>query len=184
LKDAGYPAENYGIMALVLDKKDLMIKSFHRLVQVQAPAWKLEETCRIMNWKMNRLQAMPLNQERGKLLAISKEGIYQLEPSEKSKPESHAAGLDVGRLESEIFPALFGIENSRVDSRISFVRGDRNLDELQPLLEEGKAGWIFMVCANSMDDIEKVADAGEVMPPKSTWVEPKLMTGMLVMRFR
>jgi uncharacterized protein (DUF1015 family) len=94
-----------------------------------------------------------------------------------------AASLDVARLETEIFPALFGIENSRVDSRISFLRGDTQPEVLNELLNEGKVGWIFEVAPNTMEQIEKVADAGLVMPPKSTWVEPKLMTGMMVMRY-
>jgi uncharacterized protein (DUF1015 family) len=171
-------------MALVLDKSNLQIKSFHRLIHIQAPAWKLEETCRIKGWETSRLSDGMIRPEKGTIIAYSQEGIYQLRPLLTDKVRNEATELDVARLEDEIFPALFGIENSRVDSRISFLRGDTPEITLQQLLKEGKAGWIFEGAANNMDDIEKVADAGLVMPPKSTWVEPKLMTGMLVMRFQ
>jgi uncharacterized protein (DUF1015 family) len=182
IRDSGLNPESNGVMALVLDKKSLSIKSFHRIIQVQAPAWKLEETCRMRNWEISRIKEEPSGISPGSILALSSEGGFLLEPGRNKQKSGLAAQLDVARLESELFPALFGIENSRIDSRISFLRGDVSYRKLQEMLVEGKAGWIFIVAANTMDDIEKVADAGEVMPPKSTWVEPKLMTGMLVMQ--
>ena len=184
IRNAALNPETHGIMALVMDKKMLQIKSFHRLIQADAPAWKMEEVCRIKNWRMERLGLLPDKPAKGEILALSAEGVFRLMPDQSRQPDSEAGKLDVARLESDVLPALFGIENSRVDSRISFLRGDTGSEILQEMLRTGKAGWIFLVAANEMEDIEKVADAGEVMPPKSTWVEPKLMTGMLVMRFK
>jgi uncharacterized protein (DUF1015 family) len=176
------PLKN-GVMALVMDKKDLNIKSFHRVIHVQAPAWKLEETCRIMGWSVTKSSGKDALPENEGLMALSREGIFHLSPGKPSGILDVAASLDVARLESEIFPSLFGIENSRIDSRISFLRGDTPPKVLIQMLDDGKTGWIFTMPACSMDEVEKVADAGLVMPPKSTWVEPKLMTGMLIMRF-
>jgi uncharacterized protein (DUF1015 family) len=176
------PLKN-GVMALVMDKKDLNIKSFHRVIHVEAPVWNLEETCRIMGWEVMKLPEKGTNSDKNGIKAFSKEGSYLLHPGKSINQLDVAASLDVARLEQEIFPSLFGIENSRIDSRISFLRGDTQEDVLLQMLEDGKIGWIFAIPANSMDDVEQVADAGLVMPPKSTWVEPKLMTGMLIMRF-
>ncbi len=176
------PLKN-GVMALVMDKKDLNIKSFHRVIHVQAPAWKLEETCRIMGWSVLKLSGNEKALIKDGLIAFSKEGTFQITPGKPAVFLDVAASLDVARLENEIFPSLFGIENSRIDSRISFLRGDTPEELLPQMLDDGKTGWIFTMPACSMDQIEKVADAGLVMPPKSTWVEPKLMTGMLIMRF-
>jgi uncharacterized protein (DUF1015 family) len=184
IRHAGLNPETNGIMALVLDKKMLQIKSFHRIIQAEAPVWKMEEVCRNKNWQMERLNQIPEKLTKGSILALSVEGIFRLIPEQSLQPNSVAGNLDVARLESDVFPALFGIENSRIDSRISFLRGDTKPGILLEMLQSGKAGWIFMVAANEMEDIEMVADAGEVMPPKSTWIEPKLMTGMLVMRFK
>ena len=184
IRNAGLNPEAHGIMALVMDKKMLQIKSFHRIIQAEAPVWKMEEVSQIKKWRMERLGQLPDKPAKGEILALSAEGIFRLMPDQSRQPDSEAGKLDVARLESDVFPALFGIENSRVDSRISFLRGDTGSEILQEMLRSGKAGWIFLVAANEMEDIEKVADAGEVMPPKSTWVEPKLMTGMLVMRFK
>ena len=176
------PLQN-GVMALVMDKKDLNIKSFHRVIHVQAPAWKLEETCRIMGWSVLKLSGKEALPKKEGIMAFSKEGTFHIAPGKPAAMLDVAAALDVARLENEIFPSLFGIENSRIDSRISFLRGDTPEELLSQMLEDGKTGWIFTMPACSMDQIEKVADAGLVMPPKSTWVEPKLMTGMLIMRF-
>jgi uncharacterized protein (DUF1015 family) len=176
------PLKN-GVMALVMDKKDLNIKSFHRIIHVQAPAWKLEETCRIMGWSVLKLSGREKETKKDGLMAISKEGTFQISPGKPAVFLDVAASLDVARLENEIFPSLFGIENSRIDSRISFLRGDTPNEILFQMLDDGKTGWIFTLPACSMDQVEKVADEGLVMPPKSTWVEPKLMTGMLIMRF-
>lgn len=183
IRASGYNPESNGIMALVMDKKNLSIKSFHRIIQAPAPVWKLEETCRMKGWRITRTDGIPDTIHAGCIAALSSEGNFLLEPGLAVTTGSYAAKLDVARLECELFPDLFGIENSRIDSRISFLRGDTPRENLRKMLDEGEAGWIFMVAANSMEDIEQVADAGEVMPPKSTWVEPKLMAGMLIMRF-
>jgi uncharacterized protein (DUF1015 family) len=184
IRHAGLNPETNGIMSLVMDKKMLQIKSFHRVIQAEAPAWKMEEVCRLKNWQMERMVHFPAKQTKGSIFALSVEGIFRLIPEQSMQRYSVADTLDVARLESDVFPALFGIENSRIDSRISFLRGDTKPGILLEMLQSGKAGWIFMVAANEMEDIEKIADAGEVMPPKSTWIEPKLLTGMLVMRFK
>ena len=183
VREAGLDPEINGLMAFVMDKKSLSVKSFHRLITVQAPAWKLEETCRIKGWKVERLKENSVGIIVGTILAHSADGTYLIRPQQALQQMDEAASLDVARLETEIFPALFGIENSRVDSRISFLRGDTQPEVLNELLNEGKVGWIFEVAPNTMEQIQKVADAGLVMPPKSTWVEPKLMTGMMVMRY-
>jgi uncharacterized protein (DUF1015 family) len=183
VREAGLDPAINGVMAFVMDKKSLSVKSFHRLITVQAPAWKLEETCRIKGWNVERLKEKSERIVPGTVLAHSADGTYLIRPQYALQQMDEAASLDVARLETEIFPALFGIENSRVDSRISFLRGDTRPEVLNELLNEGKVGWIFEVAPNTMEQIQKVADAGLVMPPKSTWVEPKLMTGMMVMRY-
>lgn len=184
IREAGLDPEKNGIMALVMDKDNLSIKSFHRAIHAEATSGQLQEICRQQNWDMIPAGQVPDRLEAGTLMAWSQEGLFSLRPRAGLPSAGFADSLDVARLEAEIFPGLFGMENTREDSRISFLRGDVPAGRLKELLEEGTSGWIFMVAASTMDDIVRVADAGEVMPPKSTFVEPKLMTGMLIMRLK
>jgi uncharacterized protein (DUF1015 family) len=74
---------------------------------------------------------------------------------------------------------ILGIKDVRTDKRIDFVGGIRGTAELEKLVNEGKAAVAFSLYATSIDDLLKVSDAAEIMPPKSTWFEPKLRDGLL-----
>ena len=73
-----------------------------------------------------------------------------------------------------------GIENLRTDNRIKFVGGIRGLAELEKLVDSGEQKMAFALSPVTVEQLLAVADAGEVMPPKSTWFEPKLRSGMVV----
>jgi len=88
--------------------------------------------------------------------------------------------LDVQILQDRLLGPVLGITDPRRDPRISFVGGPRSLEELVERLSDGRAAAVFAVPAVSIEQIMAVADAGEVMPPKSTWFEPKLRSGLFV----
>ncbi|MBX7218940.1 MAG: DUF1015 family protein [Blastocatellia bacterium] len=90
--------------------------------------------------------------------------------------------LDVSLLQNRILNPLLGIEDPRTDKRIDFVGGIRGTAELERLVNEGKAAVAFSMFPTSLDELMAVADANEVMPPKSTWFEPKLRSGMFMHR--
>ncbi|HNC42796.1 MAG TPA: DUF1015 domain-containing protein, partial [Acidobacteriota bacterium] len=90
--------------------------------------------------------------------------------------------LDVSLLQDRILAPLLNIEDPRTDKRIDFVGGIRGTDELERLVNEGKAAVAFSMYPTSMDELMRVSDANEVMPPKSTWFEPKLRSGLLMHR--
>lgn len=96
---------------------------------------------------------------------------------ESSNP---ANSLDCSILQSCILSPIFGIKDPRTDPRISFVGGIRGTEELE--CKAGAEGVTFTMCATSIDQLLAVADAGEVMPPKSTWFEPKLRSGLFIHR--
>ncbi len=77
-----------------------------------------------------------------------------------------------------IEPAL-GISDPRTDNRIDFVGGIRGLGELEKRVDSGEMAIAFSLYPTSMEALMAVADAGEVMPPKSTWFEPKLADGLV-----
>jgi uncharacterized protein (DUF1015 family) len=88
--------------------------------------------------------------------------------------------LDVAVLQDRVLQPLLGIGDPRVDTRIAFVGGIRGPAEIERLVASGRAAIGFTLCPTSTDDLVAVADAGHVMPPKSTWFEPKLASGLVL----
>ena len=89
--------------------------------------------------------------------------------------------LDVSLLQDRILEPVFGIEDPRTDPRIDFVGGSRGTAELERRAEKYN-GVAFSLFATSLAELFAVADAGEIMPPKSTWFEPKLRSGLFLHR--
>jgi uncharacterized protein (DUF1015 family) len=87
--------------------------------------------------------------------------------------------LDVDVLESQILQPLLGIQDVRTDKRIDFVGGIRGTAALEKLVNSGQAAVAFSMYPVSVKDLMRIADAGGIMPPKSTWFEPKLRDGLL-----
>jgi uncharacterized protein (DUF1015 family) len=87
--------------------------------------------------------------------------------------------LDVDLLEQSILQPVLGIGDVRTDKRIDFVGGIRGTGELEQLVNSGRFAVAFSLYPVSVDDLMRIADAGGIMPPKSTWFEPKLRDGLL-----
>jgi uncharacterized protein (DUF1015 family) len=101
-------------------------------------------------------------------------------PPDEPKPEGTVASLDVNIIQERLLGPILGIKDVRTDKRIDFVGGKRGTSELRRLVDEGKAVVAFSLYPTTIDDLLQVSDAGEVMPPKSTWFEPKLRDGLLI----
>jgi uncharacterized protein (DUF1015 family) len=99
--------------------------------------------------------------------------------------KSHALGggavesLDVSILQSRLLAPVLGIKDPRTDAGIEFVGGIRGLGALESRVNEN-GGVAFSMYPTSMDELFEVADSGGTMPPKSTWFEPKLLSGLFV----
>ena len=87
--------------------------------------------------------------------------------------------LDVSLLQDNLIEPILGIVDPRRDERIDFVGGIRGLDGLTARVDSGEMRVAFALHPTRMADLMAVADAGEVMPPKSTWFEPKLADGLV-----
>jgi uncharacterized protein (DUF1015 family) len=96
------------------------------------------------------------------------------------KSSSIIESLDVSVLENYILHPILGIGDIRTDKRIDFVGGMRGTAELEKLVDSGKYKIAFSMFPTTIEDLLNVADANEIMPPKSTWFEPKLRDGLLV----
>jgi uncharacterized protein (DUF1015 family) len=90
------------------------------------------------------------------------------------------ASLDVSVLQDGLLAPVLKIADVRTDARIEFVGGARGTDELERLVDSGRAAAAFSLFPVAVDDLMAVADAGAILPPKSTWFEPKLRDGLLI----
>ena len=104
---------------------------------------------------------------------------YQLDSRPEICTDDPVKGLDVSILQDRILGPLLGIGDPRTDSRIRFVGGIRGLSELERLVDSG-AAVAFSMYPTSIRELFEVADAGLLMPPKSTWFEPKLRSGLFI----
>ena len=94
--------------------------------------------------------------------------------------EDPVKGLDVSLLQDNLLAPVLGIGDPRTDERIQFVGGIRGLAELERLVDDGEGAVAFAMYPTSIQELFSVADAGLLMPPKSTWFEPKLRSGLFI----
>jgi uncharacterized protein (DUF1015 family) len=104
---------------------------------------------------------------------------YRLTIHANRVPEDPVERLDVSLLAENLLEPLLGISDPRTDPRIDFVGGVRGLEELEKRVDSGEMAVAFSMFPTSMEDLMAVADANKVMPPKSTWFEPKLADGLV-----
>jgi uncharacterized protein (DUF1015 family) len=99
---------------------------------------------------------------------------------EAAGDRAEADRLDVSLLQQQVLGPLLGIGDERTDPRVDFVAGSRGTGELERIVGSGRALVAFSMFPVRVDDLMAVADAGGIMPPKSTWFEPKLRDGLLI----
>ena len=176
-------SDSQGVMSLIMDSDELLIKSFHRLlknvgdVDVEAHL----QTAGLSFYKSDLMDNAII--EPNSVAILSRQGDFVIELG-KTDSNSNAVGkLEVNRIETMLFPEMFGISDTSKDDRMAFVRGDTPISEIKAMLVQGKCDCAFVVPANSFGQVMEVADEGLTMPPKSTWVEPKLLTGFITQLF-
>jgi uncharacterized protein (DUF1015 family) len=104
---------------------------------------------------------------------------FKLTAKDAIRSEDAILGLDVSILQNHVLSPLLGIVDPRIDKRIDFVGGIRGLDELERRVGSDMS-LAFALYPVGIEDLLKVADQGMVMPPKSTWFEPKLASGLFM----
>ncbi|MGL6202038.1 MAG: DUF1015 domain-containing protein [Lachnospiraceae bacterium] len=105
---------------------------------------------------------------------------YVLIPHESLISTDPIAGLDVSILQDNILSPVLGIENPKLDERISFIGGIRGLGAVEAAVDGKHLAVGFSLFSTTMDELFSVSDAGKLMPPKSTWFEPKLRSGLFI----
>ena len=117
---------------------------------------------------------------RGEIAMYFDNAWHTLRPRVRSDSSDPIRSLDVTVLERQLLEPILKIGDIRTDKRIDFVGGARGAGELERLVHAGNAAVAFSLYPVSVSDLMSVSDAGEVMPPKSTWFEPKLRDGLLI----
>lgn len=114
-------------------------------------------------------------------------GVYKDEEWYKFVPKDHiineddpVESLDVQILQRYVMDEIFGIKDPRNDERIDFIGGVKGINELEKLVDTENAEYAFSLYPTSIEDLIRIADNNLIMPPKSTWFEPKLRSGLFV----
>jgi len=122
----------------------------------------------------------PAPHNRGDIAMYFKGQWHTLRSRAAGNPSDAIASLDVSVLQDQLLAPILKIADIRTDKRIDFVGGARGTGELENLVSSGKAAVAFSLYPVGVDDLIAVSDAGAIMPPKSTWFEPKLRDGLLI----
>lgn len=170
-------------LAVLFPSDDLRILPYHRVVSELnglTPAQFLEKVSKVCkvtptadpNPPASGAFAMYLNDGEGWRMCTF--------PADRIDRSDAVRSLDVSLLTEHVLEPILGIRDLRTDKRIDFVGGIRGPGELEKRVKSGKAAAAFCMHPTTMDQLLAVADAGQMMPPKSTWFEPKLRSGLLV----
>lgn len=170
-------------LAVLFPVEDMEILPYHRAV-VKLPAGKtkfLEQLRRRFDVE-EALFADP--EEPGTVsFYLGEDWGWQTLALPETERDGVADTLDVARLGEFVLEPLLGIADARTSTNLVFVGGIRGTDELERLVDGGEADLAFAMYPTLVDDLLDVSDAGELMPPKSTWFEPKLRSGLFVHRW-
>ncbi len=177
---AGDNAWDY-FLCVAFPHDETRIMDYNRVVRDlngRAPEQLLEEIAQRFRVQTVSGQAKPAHAGQFGMYLAGR--WYQLDIDPKFIPANDpVARLDVSLLQDNLIAPLLGIDDPRTADRIDFVGGIRGLNELEKRVDSGEMQIAFALYPTSMEALMAVADANEVMPPKSTWFEPKLADGLV-----
>ncbi len=183
-ENPGYTGEeefNY-FLSVLFPHDQLMILPYNRTVKDLGGLSEEEFIRRVEeNFEVEYLGAVPFEPEQKAVFGMYLPGgWYRLSCRVKQTAVCDpVASLDVSLLQDYLLHPVLGIEDPRVDKRIDFIGGIRGLKELERRVAEDMA-VAFSVYPTSIEELFEVSDAGKLMPPKSTWFEPKLRSGLFL----
>lgn len=178
------PRDNMFFMAYIVPEEQLVIKSFHRMLMGIKPEVlfkSIDNAKAFFEIEFSNEPVKPL--QKGMFGLLTEKGWCTLKRKDDFKTLNGLDSLDVQYLETYFFERCLGITNTKEDLRIAFYNGDTPLSELQTMIDKKEIVAAFTLYSCTIDEIKSVADNNENMPPKSTWIEPKLLTGMLIQPF-
>lgn len=171
---------NY-FLTVIFPDSQLQILAYNRVVKDLNGLSKEEFLDAVRRQFTISENADPAPKQRGTWSMYLDGKWYGLELSpEATLPTGTVQTLDVSVLQDRLLDPVLGIKDIRTDKRVDFVGGLRGTKELERLVNEGKAAVAFSLYPTTIAELLLVSDANEIMPPKSTWFEPKLRDGLLI----
>ena len=168
-------------LCVIFPDNQLQILPYNRIVRDLNGMSRSEFLARLRESFELTESASPSPKQRGEWSMYLDAQWYGLAlPNDAARPEGLVDSLDVSILQTRLLDPILDVKDVRTDKRIDFVGGIRGTGELEKLVKEGKAAVAFSLYPTTIDDLLHVSDAGEIMPPKSTWFEPKLRDGLLI----
>lgn len=170
---------NYFLSVLFPDE-ELMIMDYNRVVKDLGDYTETEFLRKVKEiFETEELPERTKPLEKGKISMYLAGKWYALTVKMQDRKEDPVEGLDVSLLQNLFLDPVLGIKDPKTDDRIDFVGGIRGLKELERRVNEDCAA-AFAMYPTSIQELFAVADAGKLMPPKSTWFEPKLRSGLFI----
>jgi uncharacterized protein (DUF1015 family) len=166
-------------MALVLSQAQLKILGFHRLVKCA-----VEFDLNLFLSDLKKLGSLQEVNEQELKLVEGKIGVYAAGKWYAFQFEKDAHVIDAEWLSKKILHPIFGIEDERTDKRISHADGLVPSHEIAKMVDEGKADFAFLLHPISTETLMRISDEGLTMPPKSTYILPKLRSGLVIYPMR
>lgn len=177
----GQPEYEYFLSVIFADR-DLLVMDYNRWVKDLNGMTEQEFISRLENvFTITPLEKQDHPKKKLQFTMYLNHQWHILEEKEQVERQDPVASLDVSVLQNMVLEPLLGIGDPRTDKRISFIGGIRGLDELEHLVNR-EGGVAFAMYPTAMSELFAVADEHRLMPPKSTWFEPKLRSGLLIHR--
>jgi uncharacterized protein (DUF1015 family) len=174
----GAPGEWDTFLAVAFPDSQVQILPYNRVVKGLGPFTAASLLARLgRQFAVTDGPAVP--RTRGEVAMYLEGRWHSIALGDASSGLTPAERLDVSRLQDTILAPLLGIGDVRTDKRIDFVGGGRGTAELEAVVNAGRASVAFSMFPVSVSDLMAISDAGGIMPPKSTWFEPKLRDGLL-----
>ena len=177
---AGQPGEHDAFLAVVFPLDDVHVMAYNRVVVDlvgRTPAEFLAALADVFDITDAPSAVSPVTRHEFGIHLDGRWFLARARVVDESDPLAH---LDVSILQDQVLAPLLSIGDPRTDSRIAFVGGIRGTAEIERLMSSGRAAVGFTLFPTSTEELVSVADAGQVMPPKSTWFEPKLASGLFL----
>ena len=174
-------SESYNhFLAVAFPKSEMKILDYNRLIKHTNGKSTNELIAMIEDNFKCTVSDKPVKPIKGKSFGMFTDGRwFSLELKSDFNKNSPVDSLDISILHDFILDPILGIKDERVDKNIDFVGGARGLEELERRVNSNEMAIAFSLYPTPIDALISVADAGLIMPPKSTWFEPKLLDGLL-----
>lgn len=166
-------------LSVIFPHNELKILPYNRLVHDLAGMSREDFISEVeLSFRVEK-ESDPIPSGKGEFCLYLDGSWYRLIPLERAGSDP-VASLDVSILQERLLSPILKIEDPRRDNRISFVGGSKGTAELERQVDSGRAAVGFSLFPTAIEQLIEVSDAGGCMPPKSTWFEPKLLSGLVI----